>query len=82
MDGWVRLRALPALVSLKIPFGPVNSIVFIFYGPQNVYSSVKKKKNLCILPILPPMSLVILHSGENFFLNIQNQTLVFPHSKP
>lgn len=44
MDGWVRLRALPALVSLKIPFGPVNSIVFIFYGPQNVYSSVKKKK--------------------------------------
>ena len=45
MDGWVRLRTLPALVSLKIQFGPVNSIIFIFYGSQNAYISVKKSNS-------------------------------------
>ena len=79
MDGWDWELSLP-LFPWRSHLALWILYIHFLWAPKCIYFS--KKKNLYILPILPPMSLVILHSGENFLLNIQNQTLVFHIQNP
>lgn len=87
MDGWIgETENSPYTCFPEDPIWSCefNNINFLWV-PKCIYFSKKKIinfKTLCIFPVLPPMSLVVLHRCENFLLNIQNQTLVPPHSKP